>query len=271
MSSSRTPSDASAVASTASASDLHTLRSIFSSRTALKPPFLEAVLLAHGSLNLACDYLSSLSDADVPELHNPSHLNNSFPTSLNLSDPHTLVILTNIKDIVVPSLTSFLEGTPFPDITARADRLTYSLSGLNLNSLRLDVANVTIEIISPSRILVRARQASLALHVQNWSYRLRFPPLRDSGSANVSCTGVSADLTLTVECDGSISVADCVCRVGNVMFRANNARFSFLYNTLAPIVRAQLRTVVENGLHSALRTCLEDQVSHWRGWPPNVS
>lgn len=231
----------------------------------MHPHFLEAVLHAHGSLHLACDYLSSLSDTEVPPPPQNVRTHHLQPPQLDLSHPEASQVLANLKDIVIPALSSQLTGSTIPPLCGETDRVKYSLSGLQVTSFDLDSENVTTEIQSDTSVAIRATDASLNVSTDSWAYRMRFPPLRDTGSANFSCAGITAIVNVRFE-DSAIRVTECVCTVDRVNFRTIDARLSWLYNSLAPVVRGALRRAVENAMNEAIRDALEEQLGEWANW-----
>lgn len=101
--------------------------------------------------------------------------------------------------------------------------------------------------------------------IGSWAYRIRYLPLRDAGRAVVSCTGVEAAITLREEGHG-LRVMACHCTVEGVSVDMNEARLSWLYNTLAPVVRGHLRRAVSTGLEYAVRDALEHHMEQWADW-----
>lgn len=238
-------------------SDLATLQTIFQARP-FPPTFLEAVLVAHGSLPQACDYLSSLPDTEIPYLQ-PSRRQN-----IQLSSPESQQIVSNLKDIILPSLTSQLTGTRIPDFTAETDRIKYQLSQLCITTLSLPPSNVSI-VSNDQTIRITATDISLDVAVGSWAYRIRMPPLRDAGAATFSCRDVQANIVLRVAGDNLI-VEQCDLVVPEVTVRANEARLSWLYNSLASVARASVRKAVEAALQSVVRSALEEQLNNWTTW-----
>lgn len=211
-------------------SDLATLQTIFASR--FPAPFLEAVLQSHGSLPQACDYLSTLDDTEIPT----ESLQETFSS-------------------ILPRLTRVLSTTPIPDITGTTDRLSYTLSDLRITSVNLPQEKLSV--VEGDTVEVAIGGASVSAE-GTWAYRLRVPRLRDDGDGKFSCSGVSAVVILTPEGE----VLECSVSVGEVAFRATNARFSWLYNTLAGVTRPAMRRAVEDALEGALR----DASADWQRW-----
>lgn len=265
-----------------STANLHTLQSIFAHRPGLSPPYLQHILAAHaGDLDRACNYILTLSDAD---LHQPlfSQPPNTSPPSLphpprpdlqpagiDLSDNvQAQTLIDNLKDIVVPALKTQLAGLRFPDLCGEADRVKYSLAGLVLESIQLHPSHVTVDITEDHHVHIVATDVAISVDVDHWTYRLRFPPIRDAGSAHFEFSGVKADIVLRInDRDATLSVDSCICNIaGAISFRANDARLSWLYNTLAPILKNAFKPSLEATLTHAITDGLEQQLHDWTSW-----
>lgn len=271
-----------------STSDLDTLLAIFASRPSLPPHYLQHILAVHsGDISRACHYILNLSDHNhdfqttpssftpgTPPLYGTSPHSQRpdiQPSRIDLSDTAQATrLIENIKDIVLPALKSELSGLKFPDLSGEAERerLKYSLSDLVLSSITLHPQHVRVVVTEEKDIHIIASDISIAVKVGQWSYRLRFPPLRDTGCANFEFTGVKADILLRVnEADTSMTVSRCACRInGLISLRANNARLSWFYNSLAAVLKNALRPSMEAGLTQGIRSGIEQQLDQWSSW-----
>lgn len=265
-------------------SHLDTLMSIFAHRPGLSPPYLQHILSAHaGDLDRACNFILTLSDADLsqPLFSDPDPAPNRppprphasrpdlQPTGIDLSDKvQAERLIDNLKDIVVPALKSQLAGLRFPDLCGEADRVKYSLAGLVLESIKLQPSHVSVDITEDRDVHIVATDVAIAVDVERWTYRLRFPPLRDAGRAHFEFSGVKADIILRVnDRDATLSVVSCICNIaGAISFRANDARLSWLYNTLAPILKNAFKPSLEATLTHAISDGLEQQLHDWASW-----
>lgn len=124
---------------------------------------------------------------------------------------------------------------------------------------------MNVEVTSARDIKVSAIDVALAVDVNHWTYRLRFPPIRDAGRAHLAFAGVKADILLVVnDHDSSLTIDNCNCSItGAISFRANDARLSWLYNTLAPMLKNSLKPTLETSLATAIRSGLEGQLDDW--------
>ena len=236
-------------------SDLATLQTIFEARL-FPQTFLEAVLVAHGSLPQACDYLSSLTDADVSYLYAPTEPVAPQQQPLNPDD-----VIANLKEIILPSLTSQITHVVIPDIEGRTERVKYNLSNLSITELTLPSEHVSID-LADDQILITATNILLKVSVASWAYRIRLPPLRDAGAATLSCANISVNVTLRPHAD-HLKIERCEVVVPEVSLRANEARLSWLYNSLAAVAKASIRKAVEAALQNVVRTALEEQLAQW--------
>lgn len=265
-------------------SDLVTLQTIFSQRPTLHPKFLQAVLEAHGNLTLAVDYLSSLPDNAIPSsstlireeslttttttISTPLHSENFQPTTIDLSDPESAqVLLNNLKEIVIPSLTNHLKDLTFPDLVGEAERLKYSLARLRLEKIHVPSEAITLQVEPNEEVVAYAKSLDLDVVVEEWAYRVRFPPLHDSGRAVISFTGIDITVRIAVQDDGKVIVKDCKCSIqGGFNFRANKAKLSWLYNVLVPIFRTPLTRSLESTVEQAVKVGIEEQLEDWSSW-----
>lgn len=264
-----------------SASDLDTLVSIFAHRPGLSPPYLEHILSAHaGDLDRACNYILTLSESDIRHAliqdqsqtpTHPAHFQRADlqPTTIDLSDRvQAERLIENLKDIVIPALKTQLAGLTFPDLTSETDRLKYSLSGLVLQSIRLNPDHVRVTVTDDRQVHIIATDVTIAVDVDHWTYRLRFPPIRDAGRAHFEFSGVKADVVLSVnQLDAGLAVAKCFCSiVGAISFRASDAKLSWLYNTVAPMIKNAYKPSLEATLTHAIRDGLQRQLNDWASW-----
>lgn len=173
-----------------------------------------------------------------------------------------------MKDIVVPALKSQLSGLSFPDFVVDTERVKYSLANLTLSSISLQPDHVRVFVTDDAEVHIVAEDIAIAVDVGRWTYRLRFPPIRDAGCAHFEFAGVKADILLRVDQrDESLTVGRCACSIaGAISFRAGNARLSWLYNTLAPILRSAFRPSLEATLTQAVKGALEQQLHDWSSW-----
>lgn len=249
--------------------DLDTLVAIFAHRPALSAPYLEHILAAHaGDVHRACNFILTLPEADIHHASAPFR-HDLQPHGLNLADTESAnSLIANIKDIAIPALKAHLAGLRFPDLCAETDRVKYSLAGLVLDAIRLQPHHVAVSVTEARQIHVVATDVAIAVDVEQWAYRLRLPPIRDAGRAHFDFTGVNADVLLTMdEPTGSLSVSNCTCNIaGAISFRAADARLSWLYNAVAPMVKNACKPALEATLTHAIRDGLDQQLSDWASW-----
>lgn len=260
------------------------LTAIFAERPDITAAYLRNILSAHNNdVAAACDYILRHTDEssvrDSPPLYSSARRSSSQsrsrrfidelqPTRVDLSDPASLQpLLNNIKEIVVPALKHQLTGLRFPDIRGEEERISYSLTGLQLTSISLDSSNISLAVHDTQMIDVVARSVSLAMNIAQWSYRMRMPPIRDTGRAAAAFSGVKVSMIFRIGADGVLSLGDCACRIeGDVSFRANDAKMSWLYNTLARVLKTAFRPQLESTLSQAVKHGVQSQLEDWTNW-----
>lgn len=254
-----------------STSDVETLLSIFAHRPGLSAPYLQHILTAHaGDLHRACDYILTLSDRDIAHANvSPAVQRNHHPSTVDLADSENAArLIENLKDIAIPALKAHLDGLRFPDLCGETERVKYSLAGLVLDTIKLQPSNVDVSVEEGRQVHVIARDVAISVDVDHWAYRLRLPPIRDAGRAHFEVAGVAADVLLAVDQrTGVLSVDRCSCSItGAISFRAADARLSWVYNTVAPMLKNACRPALEATLTHAIRDGLDQQLSDWARW-----
>lgn len=253
-------------------SDLLQLEAIFATRPALHRQYLEEVLQSFGSLSAACEFLSCVSDADIPPETMPSsayatstieQLYVPAPSSaihIDWTDEAAVRTMMQVSlAIVVPLVRERVCGLPLPDVEETADRVQYRLTNMTVTSFNLRERNVFTDIYD-GVIHITADDVDLDVNIGNWSYRMRFLPVKDNGSARLAFRGVQARIIMTQEGD-NMSLSQCTCNVtGSITLRTNDSRLSWVYNSIASVARSALRRNVETTLQNALRQALEEQL-----------
>ncbi len=237
---------------------------------------VKQVLQAHaGNLNLACNFLLAAAEPesgqpepphDQPARYLPP---SPYVEEVDVIDAETLhQLVTNLKEIVVPALQTQLCTAQIPDISGAADKVTYSLSGVSVDTINIPMHSVNTDVlIDDRRVKILAKDIDVSISIRNWAYqRGRF--LRDSGSATASFNGIRAAVTLTVDDDdGSLTVDNCECTIeGAVNLRFNESRVSWVYNFLALLLRNPLKNALQTALTEAMRENINSQVQDWMQW-----
>lgn len=261
-------------------SDVARLQTIFAMRPALHRQYLESVLESVGSVSEACEYLSCVPDSEVPSAtalssgcstSSNSWLPQGTETQFNVdwSDEEAIATMLEVSTaIVVPSIRDRFCGLPLPDIdnsTNNTDRFKYSLTNIIVTSFNLREDNVRSE-VHDGTINITADDVDVEVAIGNWSYRMRFPPVKDSGEANLSFRGLKTCVTVRYD-NEHVSLLECSCQVrGGVNFRTGDSRLSWFYNSVASVARGAIRHSVEVALQNALRQSLEEQLGELSSW-----
>lgn len=261
-------------------SDVTTLQTIFAMRPALHRQYLESVLESVGTVSKACEYLSNVPDSEVPSItalsSRRSASSNSWPSQatetqfdVDWSDQEAVGTMLEVStSIIVPSIRDRFCGLPLPDIDNSdnsTDRFKYSLANIIVTSFSLHENNVRTQ-VHDGTIDIIADDIDVEVAIGNWSYRMRFPPVKDNGEANLSFRGLKTCVTVRYDND-NVSLSECSCQVrGGVNFRTGDSRLSWFYNSVASVARGAIRHNVEIALQNALRQSLEEQLQDWSSW-----
>lgn len=228
------------------ASSLSTLSSIFPAPT-FPPSFLQYVLHLHSqNLNQAVDYI--LSQATPPSQLPPFLLSLMSPTSL---------------PILISHLRAQFSSFPLIPLSYSSPSFSFSLPSPSLQHLHFHDTDLSFTRPQPNVMHVDLLLRSLRLHLPNWSYRIRFPPLRDAGSGFIEANAVHLQVHLSTDQSGEVQLDKSHCHISQgVVVNMKDARLSRLYNVLGTVLRKRLETSIADAIASLIQNEL-DQSRQW--------
>lgn len=112
----------------------------------------------------------------------------------DLNSEQVEVVVTNIKEIVVPALQEQISGVEFPPVENSTDKLNFELRRVSVYNFAIPLDQVEVK-LSGGAIDIKVVNVDIELEVGSWRYeRMSLPRIKDTGSARATLKDVNVRL-----------------------------------------------------------------------------
>ncbi|KAK2151856.1 hypothetical protein LSH36_348g00002 [Paralvinella palmiformis] len=174
--------------------------------------------------------------------------------------------------VAVDKLSADVTSKSIPDVSGSSGVLSYGMSKAHI-VLYIDSTRITgftspgsaVRTDAGSGITMALSNVGVSVH-GNWNYHLKWLifSLRDSGSFDVSVTGVTLRVSFGMGVDSNgrptIHTKSCSCYVGNVNVKFHGGA-SWFYNIFSCVVEEKISDKIRSQLCTSLQNVINDKAS----------